>query len=92
MKTTGLKSHTSIPESRKGKCAASNHLGKPNGFCPCTLRFRTSFEWVAITSKQFTIDSSGNALFSIGEMRLASVEELHVCCRLREIMSLLRLT
>jgi hypothetical protein len=92
MKITELRSHTSIPESRKGRCTASNHLGKPNGFCPYTVRFRTSSELVAITSKQFTIDSCGNALLSIGEMLLVSVKEFPVCWHLREIMTLLRLT
>jgi putative transposase len=47
--------HTRQQENR---CADSNHLGKPNGFYQCTVRFITCSGSEGTISNQFTIDSS----------------------------------
>jgi hypothetical protein len=75
MKTTGLKSHTSIPASKRSKCADSNPSSKPNDFYQCTVQFKTCFESGGIISKQFTIGSSAGELSQHGKRRLARSEE-----------------
>jgi hypothetical protein len=75
MKTTGLKSHTSIPASRRSKCADSNPISKPNDFYKCMAQFKTSFESGGTISRQFTIGSSAAELFQHGKRPLAPSEE-----------------
>jgi hypothetical protein len=53
-----LRSHTIIPASRRNRCTGSIHLCKRNGFCQCTVRFKTGSGLEGTISNQFTSDSS----------------------------------